>query len=154
MPVAPNLSIPPPLAPPRDKKIDDVCVAAGFEAHSQPLKSARMALDEISHELAPSQWLEERSADKKPAQQLGTLGGGNHFLEVPLFCLCFCLRVHRLHLSWSGLHYCSVTVCCPAPCLGSCAEAALLCCSCSSATAVESARFLTPWMLPSFLCII
>lgn len=41
-----------------------------------------MALDEISHELAPSHWLEERSADKKPAQQLGTLGGGNHFLEV------------------------------------------------------------------------
>ena len=76
MPVAPNLSIPPPLAPPHDRKSDDVCVAAGFEAHSQPLKSARMALDEISHELAPSQWLEERSADKKPAQQLGTLGGG------------------------------------------------------------------------------
>ena len=63
-------------------KVDAACVAAGFEAHTQPLKSARMALDEISHELAPSQWLEERSADKKPAQQLGTLGGGNHFLEV------------------------------------------------------------------------
>ncbi|KAL3162503.1 hypothetical protein ABBQ32_010163 [Trebouxia sp. C0010 RCD-2024] len=57
-------------------------IPTGFEAHNQPLKSARMALDEISQELAPSHWLEERSADKKPAQQLGTLGGGNHFLEV------------------------------------------------------------------------
>ena len=72
----------PPLASACDRKDNDVSVAAGFEAHNQPLKSARMALDEISHELAPSQWLEERSADKKPAQQLGTLGGGNHFLEV------------------------------------------------------------------------
>lgn len=63
---------------------DAVCMAAGFESHDRPLKSARLALDEISHEKAPSQWLEERSADKKPAQQLGTLGGGNHFLEVLL----------------------------------------------------------------------
>ena len=59
-------------------------MSAGFESHDRPLKSARVALDEISHEQAPSQWLEERSADKKPAQQLGTLGGGNHFLEALL----------------------------------------------------------------------
>lgn len=78
--------------PGHDREDDDVCAAAGFEAHSQPLESARMALDEISHELAPSQWLEERSADKKPAQQLGTLGGGNHFLEVsPFLHLHLCL---------------------------------------------------------------
>ena len=41
-----------------------------------------MTLDEISQESAPSRWLEEASAQRKPAQQLGTLGGGNHFLEV------------------------------------------------------------------------
>lgn len=62
-----------------------------------------MALDEISQELAPSHWLEERSADKKPAQQLGTLGGGNHFLEVlclqhsctsvSVFPVCVCVPV-------------------------------------------------------------
>lgn len=55
---------------------------AGFNAHDSPLPSARMTLDEISQENAPSRWLEEASAQPKPAQQLGTLGGGNHFLEV------------------------------------------------------------------------
>ena len=55
---------------------------AGFNAHGSPLPSARMTLDEISQENAPSRWLEEASAQPKPAQQLGTLGGGNHFLEV------------------------------------------------------------------------
>lgn len=88
-------------------------MAAGFQSHEQPLKSARMALDEISHELAPSHWLEERSADKKPAQQLGTLGGGNHFLEVlpspnlhMYSCVC-ALHVPLLYLN------CTVGLSCP-----------------------------------------
>ena len=42
-------------------------------------------LDEISHAKPPSRYLEEASDAKKVAQQLGTLGGGNHFLGK---CLC------------------------------------------------------------------
>ena len=55
---------------------------AGFNAHGSPLPSARMVLDEMSQQNAPSRWLEEAASQPKPAQQLGTLGGGNHFLEV------------------------------------------------------------------------
>ena len=58
---------------------------AGFNAHKKPLPSARMTLDEISHESSPSRWLEEAADQPKPAQQLGTLGGGNHFMEVAKF---------------------------------------------------------------------
>lgn len=64
---------------------------AGFNAHDKPLPSARVTLDEISQEMAPSRWLEEAADQRKPAQQLGTLGGGNHFLEVffsVFFFLC------------------------------------------------------------------
>lgn len=71
---------------------------AGFNAHDSPLPSARMVLDEMSQQNAPSRWLEEASSQPKPAQQLGTLGGGNHFLEVyfastpvPILCtICSC----------------------------------------------------------------
>ena len=111
MPFASTLSVLPPVAPACNTKVDDVCVAAGFEAHSRPLQSARVALDEISHELAPSQWLEERSADKKPAQQLGTLGGGNHFLEVLPFlhlwlCFCFACSSASAGPAWFALLAC------------------------------------------------
>ena len=47
-----------------------------------------MTLDEISHEHAPSRWLEAAAAQPRPAQQLGTLGGGNHFLEVAPYLAC------------------------------------------------------------------
>ncbi|KAL0029316.1 hypothetical protein WJX79_009968 [Trebouxia sp. C0005] len=57
-------------------------IPTGFNAHDSPLPSARMVLDEMSQQNAPSRWLEEASSQPKPAQQLGTLGGGNHFLEV------------------------------------------------------------------------
>lgn len=50
-----------------------------------------MTLDEMSQEYAPSHWLEEASSQPKPAQQLGTLGGGNHFLEV----CCSLVPVHH-----------------------------------------------------------
>ena len=46
------------------------------------MPKASETLDDISHEHAPSRWLEEAAAQPRPAQQLGTLGGGNHFLEV------------------------------------------------------------------------
>ncbi len=70
---------------------------AGFNAHDSPLPSARMVLDEMSQQNAPSRWLEEASSQPKPAQQLGTLGGGNHFLEVciaPVLLPILCTIIH------------------------------------------------------------
>ena len=54
----------------------------GFDIHKKAMPKANETLDDISHEHAPSRWLEEAAAQPRPAQQLGTLGGGNHFLEV------------------------------------------------------------------------
>lgn len=62
--------------------------------HKQaPLAGAQEVLDEISHAHAPSKWLASKAAEKKAAQQLGTLGGGNHFLEVRRMCLCLHVRL-------------------------------------------------------------
>lgn len=78
---------------------------AGFNAHDSPLPSARMVLDEMSQQNAPSRWLEEASSQPKPAQQLGTLGGGNHFLEVcfapaPMSIICTnCSCIHSFDIS-------------------------------------------------------
>lgn len=57
----------------------------GFNEHRGPLPGARQALDEISHEKPPTRRLENVFRKKpKIANQLGTLGGGNHFMEVGL----------------------------------------------------------------------
>ncbi len=88
---------------------------AGFNAHDSPLPSARMVLDEMSQQNAPSRWLEEASSQPKPAQQLGTLGGGNHFLEVyfaptpvPIMCTVYS-RIYPLINS--PAHRCFIIVC-------------------------------------------
>ena len=39
-------------------------------------------LDDISHAKPPSRYLEQQADEKKVALQLGTLGGGNHFLGM------------------------------------------------------------------------
>ena len=56
------------------------CCHAGFNWHKHPLPGARQTLDEISHAKPPSRFLEEAQDAKRAVQQLGTLGGGNHFL--------------------------------------------------------------------------
>ena len=53
---------------------------AGFNSHKRPLPKAREVLDDISQAKPPSRFLEEAADQKKAALQLGTLGGGNHFL--------------------------------------------------------------------------
>mmetsp|Transcript_36239 Transcript_36239/g.80643 ORF Transcript_36239/g.80643 Transcript_36239/m.80643 type:complete len:385 (+) Transcript_36239:271-1425(+) len=57
-------------------------IPTGFEEHKSPLRGAREALDSISSLHAPSPWLLERLGEDKVARQLGSLGGGNHFLEL------------------------------------------------------------------------
>eukprot|EP00192_Tetraselmis_astigmatica_P005008 CAMPEP_0117648314 /NCGR_PEP_ID=MMETSP0804-20121206/330_1 /TAXON_ID=1074897 /ORGANISM="Tetraselmis astigmatica, Strain CCMP880" /LENGTH=434 /DNA_ID=CAMNT_0005453891 /DNA_START=273 /DNA_END=1578 /DNA_ORIENTATION=- len=59
-------------------------IPTGFNEHWQPLVPAGSVLDDISHRHRPSGWLESfRHRQRgKAERQLGTLGGGNHFLEV------------------------------------------------------------------------
>ena len=67
---------------------------AGFAQHSKPLDGATRALQDISDRKAPSDYLAEAVTSPKAAHQLGTLGGGNHFLEVT--ALYHGLSMHRL----------------------------------------------------------
>ena len=55
---------------------------AGRDAHTTPLMGAEHALEGISHRHAPSQFVLGALKESRAAKQLGTLGGGNHFLEV------------------------------------------------------------------------
>lgn len=55
---------------------------AGYEQHGRALPGATAELQRISSEIKPSSWLEEAASEEKVVRQLGTLGGGNHFLEV------------------------------------------------------------------------
>ena len=55
---------------------------AGRDAHKTPLMGAEHALDDISHRHAPTQFVLGALKESRAAKQLGTLGGGNHFLEV------------------------------------------------------------------------
>jgi tRNA-splicing ligase RtcB len=58
------------------------CIPVGFASHARFSPSVRVLLEEISHQHCPSQFLAALSAKDKACAQLGTLGGGNHFLEV------------------------------------------------------------------------
>ncbi|CAL8470869.1 g10411 [Coccomyxa elongata] len=57
-------------------------IPTGRDAHKMPLQGAEQTLDKISNKRAPSKYLEEMMSAPNIAKQLGTLGGGNHFLEV------------------------------------------------------------------------
>ena len=58
-------------------------IPTGFNWHRRPLDSAEERLADITARHPPSRWLKEKlRADGKVATQLGTLGGGNHFLEL------------------------------------------------------------------------
>jgi len=74
------------LTLPQMKKIQQLIkrrIPVGFNQHKSPLDGAIEALDEISHLKNPTKRLEtEYRNRKKIAAQLGTLGGGNHFLEL------------------------------------------------------------------------
>lgn len=58
-------------------------IPTGFNEHRSPLPGAWEAIDRMSGERPPTKRLEkEIGTKKKIPNQLGTLGGGNHFLEV------------------------------------------------------------------------
>ena len=55
---------------------------AGFNEHKTPLPEAARALADITAKVTPSKRLAAEAKGPKAARQLGTLGGGNHFLEL------------------------------------------------------------------------
>jgi RNA-splicing ligase RtcB len=57
-------------------------IPVGFASHAQFSPSVRVLLEEISQQHSPSPFLAGLAAKDKACAQLGTLGGGNHFLEV------------------------------------------------------------------------
>ena len=57
-------------------------VHAGREQHKTPLTGAAHTLEDISHRSAPSAYVLDSLRETRALKQLGTLGGGNHFLEV------------------------------------------------------------------------
>lgn len=58
-------------------------IPTSFDSHDDALPWAHQTLKDISAECPPTSYLETRIAkEDKIARQLGSLGGGNHFLEV------------------------------------------------------------------------
>ena len=57
-------------------------IPTGFHQHRQPLPRTLQILDEISETCPPTDYLLAQLREPRVTEQLGTLGGGNHFLEV------------------------------------------------------------------------
>ena len=57
-------------------------IPTGFEQHRKTLDGTREVLSKITDEVEPTQYLKDQLLEPRVADQLGTLGGGNHFLEV------------------------------------------------------------------------
>lgn len=67
------------------KKIREA-IPTGFNQHKDPLENAERTIRAINKEINPTKWLQDNllsnAALDKTLCQLGTLGGGNHFIEV------------------------------------------------------------------------
>ena len=58
-------------------------IPTGFEQRQEALPGNQQVLDEISKRITPTEYLQRQlKQSKKAVTQLGTLGGGNHFLEL------------------------------------------------------------------------
>ena len=57
-------------------------IPTGFNQHRKTLVGTKGVLDEMSQEIEPSAFLKSQLTLPRVTDQLGTLGGGNHFLEV------------------------------------------------------------------------
>jgi tRNA-splicing ligase RtcB (3'-phosphate/5'-hydroxy nucleic acid ligase) len=56
-------------------------IPTGFNSYDNPLSDTNRVLEKITESQSPTKYLKD-AINKKAACQLGTLGGGNHFLEV------------------------------------------------------------------------
>lgn len=57
-------------------------IPTGFSQHRNKLDGTQQVLDEITATVEPTDYLKEQLLLPRVTDQLGTLGGGNHFLEV------------------------------------------------------------------------
>jgi tRNA-splicing ligase RtcB len=57
-------------------------IPTGFNQHRKTLDGTRNVIDNITGNVKPSQFLAEQLTLPRVTDQLGTLGGGNHFLEL------------------------------------------------------------------------
>lgn len=57
-------------------------IPTGFNQHRKMLDGTKEVIDKITHNVRPTQFLAEQLTLPRVTDQLGTLGGGNHFLEV------------------------------------------------------------------------
>lgn len=57
-------------------------IPTGFHQHKQTLAGTPAVLEQITEQVQPSEWLKQQLLLPRVTDQLGTLGGGNHFLEV------------------------------------------------------------------------
>lgn len=57
-------------------------IPTGFSQHRTSLKGTQRILDQITAAVEPTHYLKEQLRLPRVADQLGTLGGGNHFLEI------------------------------------------------------------------------
>jgi len=71
-------------------------IPTGFAKHDNMLPEAKMVLEEITEELRPTDYVKDQLLMPRVTYQLGTLGGGNHFLEI-----VHCDRDDQI---WSLLH--------------------------------------------------
>lgn len=71
-------------------------IPTGFGRHARALPEARGVLEEITEELRPTDYVRDQLRSPRVMDQLGTLGGGNHFLEI--------VHCDRDDQVWSMLH--------------------------------------------------
>jgi tRNA-splicing ligase RtcB len=57
-------------------------IPVGFKQHRKTLDGTKNVIDMITGNVKPSQFLAEQLTSPRVTDQLGTLGGGNHFLEL------------------------------------------------------------------------
>lgn len=71
-------------------------IPTGFAKHNKMLPETKEVLEKITEELKPTGYVKEQLLQSHVTNQLGTLGGGNHFLEV--------VHCDRDNQVWSLLH--------------------------------------------------
>jgi tRNA-splicing ligase RtcB len=56
-------------------------IPTGFNSYDKPLTATKDVIEKITETQNPTKYLRD-NINSKASCQLGTLGGGNHFLEV------------------------------------------------------------------------